>query len=348
MSGFTNFLGSVAGQVATRVILNRVMNPGGLGLKDTAQPGYQIPIQIPPGPDVEGSERDPASADLRRFQIPSWAFLVGYGGLLWYAAKATSPVDVPDLGETDLDLDGLGQDDLLFPGLRRELTDLDMEDLATSDDPVEACLERSGWKLNRIDALRQGIFEKEQTDLFSEPEPYTRSEEELLAAIETCMQRLESQYGSLEAAGVGCDLCSGDDPDLGAVQREMFDPEEQELTLYPGPTAPKHMQAKEGPLDFWFHVPKGKRKPRYISQDDITTDRYYYLTAEKEDRGKVYMIEANSRFDALRKLEAQLKASKDYAKEYGRKQNKFTPWFQPEGKAREGYRFIPNIMAHPK
>lgn len=221
MSGFTQFLGAIAGQVASRVILNKVANVGLSQSREPArEPGaYQLPVVIP-----KGAEFDTLSAGIpsSRYKIPNWLFFTGYGALLWYAANATAPVDIPDLGDPG------PEEALLFPGLKRELTQLDVEDISTSDDPVEACLERVGWKLDRIDELRQSIFEKEQVDLFTTPEPLTRSEGELLEAIETCMQRLEIQYGSLEAAGVVCSDC-GNDPDLGVVQREMFDPEQIEI-----------------------------------------------------------------------------------------------------------------------
>jgi len=538
MSGFTQFLGAVAGQVTTKVILDKIASAS-LGQREPRP--YDLPVIIPGSPEVETSTQ----AGPGRFTVPTWLFLTGYGALLWYAAKATTPtVDLPDLGEGDLaatqrDLFDPGQgEDLLFPGLKRELTHLDVEDSATSDDPVEACLERAGWKLERVDELRETIFEKEQVDLFTEPDPLTRSEGELLEAIETCMQRLESQYGSLEAAGVGCSVCDGDDPDLlagivpleysisienavkeliqegvkethylvslspirtlvtplqpakgfpyvkitaqgnvtsydskgksvavpqqmtflgatkgkpriivlarmemtgsrptgkviqrdrnfypemeefaephalmyikrerkgdfekaqifaaeegyqvivypagtkkplekakadieagykgkppeqmtflgggdpdlAAVQREMFDPEQEELTLYPGPTAPKHMQAKEGPDIFWFFIAKGFRKAGLVTQEQIDANPDWYFFAEKHNKGKLYQIEADTKVKALRKLHDQLQAAREYKKEYGQKQNKFTPWFHSIEDGGKGYRIIPNIMAHP-
>lgn len=367
MSGFTNFIGAVAGQVATRVILNKVESAG-LGQREPRP--YDLPVIVPGSPDAEALPTE-VGVGSGRFVIPTWAFLTGYGALLWYAAKATTPVvDLPDLGEGDLaatqrelfdpeqqEIDfsprktrmqmPRGREDLLFPSLKREITHLDTEDVATSDDPIEACLERAGWKLERVDELRETIFEKEQVDLFTEPDPLTRSEGELLEAIENCMQKLEAQYGSLEAAGVGCSVCDGGDPALGVVQREMFDPEQEELTLYPGPTAPKHMQAKEGPDTFWFFIAKGFRKAKIVTQEQIDANPDWYFFAEKDNKGKLYQIEADTKVKALRKLHDQLKAAREYAKEYGQKQNKFTPWFHSVEDGGKGYRIIPNIMAHP-
>lgn len=63
----------------------------------------------------------------------------------------------------------------LFPGLRRELV-LQQVDLATSDDPVEAYLERKGWKLKRIRQLRESAVQK------SIPDPFTGKTEKLSKA----------------------------------------------------------------------------------------------------------------------------------------------------------------------
>jgi len=269
MSGFSQFLGAIAGQVASRVILNKVAN---VGLSQSREPAREPgPVSIPNVIIPKGAEFDrvEAGAPSRSYKIPTWLFFTGYGALLWYAAKATAPVDMPDLGDP-----GPEAEPLLFPGLKRELTHLDVEDISTSDDPVEACLERDGWKLDRIDELRQSIFEKEQVDLFTTPEPLTRSEGELLEAIETCMQKLEIQYGSLEAAGVACSTCG--DPDLGVVQREMFDPEQIELEFDPKRKKIKRNYAIEAevrqndrlPLDSEFRSKLYKAYQKFIGTKD--------------------------------------------------------------------------------
>jgi len=338
MSGFTQFLGAIAGQVASRVIMNKVAN---VGLSQAREPsrepgGYKPPVIVPKGAEFDRPE---AGVPSGRYKIPTWLFFTGYGALLWYAAKATAPVDMPDLGDPG------PEEALLFPGLKRELTHLDVEDISTSDDPVEACLERAGWKLPRIDELRQSIFEKEQVDLFTTPEPLTRSEGELLEAIESCMQRLEIQYGSLEAAGVVCSDC-GQDGDLpsayAAVQREMFDPEQIEIDYDPAP------DPQGTPNIFWFFIAKGHHKGNLVTQDQIDSNPEWYFSAEKDKKGKLYQVEADTKVKALTKLHDQLKAAREYTKEYGQKQNKFTPWFHPVENGGKGYRIIPNIMAHPE
>ena len=347
MSALSQFLGNLAGQVAARAIIPRIL--GATGAVGRMEPGRYPhpeygPVIIPAGAEMDRPDA-PAPP---RLQIATWAVFAAYGGLLWYAAKKTAPTPLADLPEAPEipDLGDVGvtafeeETPLLFPGLKREL-DLESEDIATSDDPVLACLERAGWKLNRVEKLRESIFEKQQLDMFGKPlEDLTRSEEELLEAINTCLAFLEGKFGSLEAAGVACGECSGDDSDLGATQ--------EELTLYPGPTAPKHMRAKEGPDTFWFFIAKGHRKANPVTQDQIDANPDWYLSAEKDKKGKLYQVEADTKVKALTKLHDQLKAAREYTKEYGGKENKFTPWFSPVESGGKGYRTIPNVMAHPK
>lgn len=59
----------------------------------------------------------------------------------------------------------LGQE--LFPGLRREMVLEPPEDVATSDDPVTACMERLGWRTGRMEELKRSIAEKRTPDLFT-------------------------------------------------------------------------------------------------------------------------------------------------------------------------------------
>jgi len=72
----------------------------------------------------------------------------------------------------------------LFQGLRRELV-LQADEVATSDDPVEAFLECRGWKLARIRELRRSIEEKSIPNVFTQqPEPLSPSEVELQTDID--------------------------------------------------------------------------------------------------------------------------------------------------------------------
>lgn len=228
--GLSRFLGSLAGEVVGRVALSRIAESRqGMGRLDPGRyphPEYG-PVIIP-----RGAEPDPEKpGEVRQihgkapFQIAPWAFLVAYGGLLWYAARTTTAVkDAPlppafaDFEEHADEAEPLGtkltEDPYLFPSLKRELQPFEAEDVATSDDPVEACLERRGWKLPRVEALKESIAEKQSLELFStEEKELTGGEIQLLEAIEDCLQRIEKEFGSLEAAGIeiGCPACSAID-----------------------------------------------------------------------------------------------------------------------------------------
>ena len=228
--GLSRFLGSLAGNVVGRVALSRItQGRGGLGRLEPGRyphPEYG-PVIIP-----EGAKLDPEKpGEVRQihgrppFQIAPWAFLVAYGGLLWYAARTTGAVkDAPlppafaDFEEHADEAEPLGtkftEDPYLFPSLKRELQPFEAEDVATSGNPVEACLQRRGWKLSRVEKLKESIAEKQSLDMFSaEEKELTGGEAELLDAIEDCLQRIEKQYGSLEAAGIqiGCPACSAID-----------------------------------------------------------------------------------------------------------------------------------------
>ena len=67
--------------------------------------------------------------------------------------------------------------------IRRELI-LKGEELSTSDDPLEAYLERRGWKLERVRELRESIVVKLQPKLFEEDDKLSREEETLQQHIQ--------------------------------------------------------------------------------------------------------------------------------------------------------------------
>lgn len=86
----------------------------------------------------------------------------------------------------------------LFPELRRELT-LEMEDKAKSDDPLEACLERRGYKKNQINEYQEKIAEKQTPDMFGKQEKLTGKEvmfqETLANCLESMKQRPKGLFG---------------------------------------------------------------------------------------------------------------------------------------------------------
>lgn len=196
-------LGSVLGAVAGRVILPRII-AGLRGIEPGRWPHPEYgPIIVPRGAKFPGEQPGQAGRTTGfqpPFQLTDFGIFLAFGGLLWYAAKRKS---TPELGQEQQEL---------FPGLRRELR-LRQEDAATSEDPVEACLERVyGWDLERMRELRDSIAAKQTPDLFTkEEEELTGPEAQLLEQIEECLDRIERQYGSLEAAGlpmIPCPSCS--------------------------------------------------------------------------------------------------------------------------------------------
>lgn len=192
-------LGGILGSILGRVLAAKM--PGLARLEPGRYPHPEYgPIVIPKSPDIERGE----SSYLPKFQITFPGFMAAWIGFMWYAKRRADRVQLA--GEIDL-----------FPGLRRELR-MEPEDTATADDPVEACLQRRyGWNLNRVRELRESIAEKSTPDMFTKKqEEFTPSENELLANIEDCLERVEETYGSLEAAGlsdVPCDLC-GEEAEL--------------------------------------------------------------------------------------------------------------------------------------
>jgi len=212
--------GSIAGTILGQVLLRRVLPSLGQIEAGTRWPHPQWgPIVVPKSPP----ELEPGEPTPRRvpFQITPLGFL---GALaLTYYLYERSKRKKQLAGARPLrfiEPEKVEQEEL-FPGLRREL-DLKAEEIpATSADPVEACLERRGWKLSRIRQIKASIDQKTTPSMFTrEEEPLTSTEEELLRDIETCLDRIERQYGSLEAAGIGlvpCALCGDEEEDQQSV-----------------------------------------------------------------------------------------------------------------------------------
>lgn len=83
---------------------------------------------------------------------------------------------------------GFGQE--LFPELKRELRFDPPEDIATSDDPVIACMQRLGWKLPRIEELKASIAEKMTPDLFTmKIKPLSPGEKEYQRVVGECLEQ---------------------------------------------------------------------------------------------------------------------------------------------------------------
>lgn len=195
-------VGMLIGSLAARLIANRLPKLGGIEPGRYPHPVYgPIVIPVKPPPLQPG---DPAQY-VPPVQVTPWGFYLAFAGVLWYAARKTSPAHLGrDVGDVEPEL---------FPGLKRELR-LKAENAATSADPVEQCLERRyGWNLPRMRVIRDSIAFKETPDIFTkETEKLTGEEAQLLEQIEDCLDRVAKQYGDMEAAGlplVACDPCEG-------------------------------------------------------------------------------------------------------------------------------------------
>ena len=69
---------------------------------------------------------------------------------------------------------------------------LEYEDGATSDDPLEACLERLGYTLKRQAQLKERIADKLTPSLFSgQTEPLDVWEKIYQADVDKCIKRLK-------------------------------------------------------------------------------------------------------------------------------------------------------------
>lgn len=68
---------------------------------------------------------------------------------------------------------------------------LEFQDLATSDDPLEACLERAGYNLKKQAELRASISEKLTLDMFSASGDLSAEERAYQEAVDRCIKRLK-------------------------------------------------------------------------------------------------------------------------------------------------------------
>lgn len=210
-------LGSIAGGILGRVLVGRILPSLGR-LEPGRYPHPQWgPIIIPPSPELQPGERAPLRLPFK-LTTPG---LIGAIALTYYFYERSQKKKAL-AGERPLFIEPekIDQPDL-FPKLKRELRLKAEEIPTTASDPVEECLERRGWKLARIRELKRAIDQKTTPSMFTqEEEPLTSTESELLNDIETCLDKVERQYGSLEAAGIGlvpCPLCDGEEDQLSEV-----------------------------------------------------------------------------------------------------------------------------------
>lgn len=196
------------------------------GIEPGRYPRWLPIIIIPKSPVGPGGE-DREFKKGMPFKLTTTGFLLTFGGLLWYLKRRRERGELGQQVELDLFPEppkvkakkreprqpSRGQQEL-WPGMRRELVFDEPVDVSTSEDPVEICMERRGWKLARMHELRDKIAEKETVGMFDDPdeEPvFTKGEQSFLEEIEKCLDVVAKRYGSLEAAGledVPCELCN--------------------------------------------------------------------------------------------------------------------------------------------
>jgi len=205
--------GSIAGSIIGRVLVNRIIPRLG-ALEPGRYPHPQWgPIVVPPSPEIKPGEPMPRRMP---FQLTTAGFLGAVALTYWLYERGKKKKALAGAQKLFIEPEKVEQPEL-WPHLKRELR-LEPEEIpTTSADPVEACLERKGWNLARVRELKRSIDKKMIPGMFEEieEEPLSSSEEELLRDIEACLDRIERQYGSLEAAGlnlVPCPLC-GDKED---------------------------------------------------------------------------------------------------------------------------------------
>lgn len=124
---------------------------------------------------------------------------------------------------------------------------------------------------------------------------------------------------------------------LGAVQREMFDPEQIELRIAARQPKGAH---------HWFFLPPGKRKPRYITVAEKNKNQDFYYMAEREGEGKLYAVDnQNLIAQAADLLDSELKKAKEFGSRWPGKGNPYEPMYM-QLSGREGFRMVlPNTQA---
>lgn len=80
----------------------------------------------------------------------------------------------------------------LFPGLKRDLN-MEIEDAARSDDPLEACMERRGYKPSKTQVFQDAISAKLTADMFGKQEKLTGAEAMFQEQMQECLDKLKTR-----------------------------------------------------------------------------------------------------------------------------------------------------------
>jgi DNA adenine methylase len=103
----------------------------------------------------------------------------------------------------------------LFPGLKRDLN-MEIEDAARSDDPLEACMERRGYKPSKTQVFQDAISAKLTADMFGKQEKLTGAEAMFQEQMQECLDRLKNKpklkFGRISAAPTDTEIYMQDSP----------------------------------------------------------------------------------------------------------------------------------------
>lgn len=191
--------------ISQRIISGAI--PGLSGTEPGRFPKWLIPLVVP----KSAVEREIEKTDLifdSPFKLTGLGFAVSFGGFLLYAAREMERAQLSGGDGVEID-QGIGKEMSEFwepeqPELfkaKRTLS-LEMEDIAKSDDPIFACMERRGYTQKQMDRLTDNIAKKTTIDMFQkEPEDLTSSETKFQNDIQGCIDAVIETFGSLEAAG---------------------------------------------------------------------------------------------------------------------------------------------------
>ena len=80
----------------------------------------------------------------------------------------------------------------LFPGLKRDLN-MEIEDAAKSDDPLEACMERRGYKPTKTQVFQDAISAKLTADMFGKQEKLSSAEAMFQEQMQKCLDKLKNK-----------------------------------------------------------------------------------------------------------------------------------------------------------
>lgn len=123
--------------------------------------------------------------------------------------RVVREADIPDPEQLPL----FGQEQRELWKLKRELV-LKTQDPATSDDPLEICLQRIGWDIPRVRELQVSISEKLTPDLFTQKTtPLSPGEKQVQRDIQSCLDALRAGRTSAKPAELKL---------FGEAQAELF------------------------------------------------------------------------------------------------------------------------------